>query len=583
LHLAQLVFASCAKLIYYTVMRFGAGYLSAFAAAGLLLSGCAAPRALSSRGEPVLWTTESRADLVRAQAHAHYATAVIHDLNEEAELAMREFYLAASKDPGNETLVLEISRRLLQARQPEKALELLSAAAKLPNASSAIFARLGLVYAQLGKQEQAVAANRAAIKLRPGSLTGYQNLFVGHLQSNQHGEALKVLDEAARAPGVGADFLIALAELYANFALQAPGQREAAHKKALSVLERAESLDVANPVLTLKLADGFNVLGNSEKAAALYHELLERLPNLPILRESVRAKLTDIYLRHEDRTRAVEQLEEIIRNDPTNPQAYYFLGSIAYEEKEFERAAENFSKTVLLNPEFEQAHYDLAGALITLDKPGESIATLDEARRRFSSSFVLEYLAGMAHSRAKNYAEAIASFTAAEIIGNATEPKRLNHIFYFQFGAAYERNGDHAQAEKYFEKCIEMAPDFAEALNYLGYMWAEQGTNLIRARELIEKALEVEPDSAAYLDSMGWVLYKLEQPREALEYILKAVELSEEPDATLYDHLGDIYETLHRTDEAQEAWRKSISIEPNDEVQRKLEPVSLDDDAAGPR
>jgi tetratricopeptide (TPR) repeat protein len=100
---------------------------------------------------------------------------------------------------------------------------------------------------------------------------------------------------------------------------------------------------------------------------------------------------------------------------------------------------------------------------------------------------------------------------------------------------------------------------------------------------LIEKALEVEPDSAAYLDSMGWVLYKLEQPTEALEYILKAVELSEEPDATLYDHLGDIYETLHRTDEAQEAWRKSISIEPNDEVQRKLEPVSLNGEAAEPR
>jgi tetratricopeptide (TPR) repeat protein len=128
-----------------------------------------------------------------------------------------------------------------------------------------------------------------------------------------------------------------------------------------------------------------------------------------------------------------------------------------------------------------------------------------------------------------------------------------------------------------------MATSSGQSSKNMSLVISDPVPNLVRARELIEKALEVEPDSAAYLDSMGWVLYKLEQPTEALEYILKAVELSEEPDATLYDHLGDIYETLHRTDEAQEAWRKSISIEPNDEVQRKLEPVSLDDDAAGPR
>jgi hypothetical protein len=38
---------------------------------------------------------------------------------------------------------------------------------------------------------------------------------------------------------------------------------------------------------------------------------------------------------------------------------------------------------------------------------------------------------------------------------------------------------------------------------------------------------------------MGWVLFELNQPKEALEYLLKAAAASEEPDATIYDHLGE--------------------------------------------
>jgi tetratricopeptide (TPR) repeat protein len=116
-----------------------------------------------------------------------------------------------------------------------------------------------------------------------------------------------------------------------------------------------------------------------------------------------------------------------------------------------------------------------------------------------------------------------------------------------------------------------LAPDFAEAMNYLGYMWAEHGEKLDKARELIEKALKAEPKNDAYLDSMAWVLFKQKQPQEALPYALKAAELSEKPDATLHDHIGDIYEALKQPEKAREAWRKSLSLEPNEEVRKKIE------------
>src|SRR5258708_36717235 len=110
------------------------------------------------------------------------------------------------------------------------------------------------------------------------------------------------------------------------------------------------------------------------------------------------------------------------------------------------------------------------------------------------------------------YSKRTRLFTAADVVPKPPEPARLNHLFYFQLGAACERNGDYDQAEKNFLKSLEVSPDFAEALNYLGYMWAEHGQHLERAKDLIEKALNNEPKNAAHLDSLGWGHFKLNHP-----------------------------------------------------------------------
>ena len=506
-----------------------------------------------------------------AQAHAHYAAAVVHEMNDETEAALEDFYTAASNDPGDEALVLEVSRRLLQNKQPERALDLLTRAAALPNASGAIYARLGIVYGQLGKLDQAIAASRTAIKRSPEELAGYQNLFVSYLQNKQEQEALKLLDEAAQQQNTEADFLVGLSELYLTFINQAPSQREKISGKASAVLDRAERLNPTAPSLRLKLAEAYNSLGKTEKAASLYLELLKKLPDLPMLRERIHAKLAGIYLRTSDHKKAVEQLEAIVREDPTNPEAYYYLGYIAYTEKKPAEAADYFGKTILLNPDFPDPYYELALSQISLNKPDEALATLEKARQKFPQNYTLELCTGLAYGRKKEYKQAVQHYTAAEVIAKATDPSKLDDQFYFQLGATYERMGDYVQAEQYFEKCLQLAPDSAEAQNYLGYMWAEHDTKLARARELIEKAVKAEPKNAAYLDSLGWVLFKLRQPKEALGYTLKAVELSDEPDATLYDHLGDIYAALNQPDKARDAWTKSLAVEPNDQIRKKLE------------
>ena len=85
---------------------------------------------------------------------------------------------------------------------------------------------------------------------------------------------------------------------------------------------------------------------------------------------------------------------------------------------------------------------------------------------------------------------------------------------------------------------------------------------------MLEKAARLEPKNAAFLDSLGWVLFKQNHPREALDYLLEAVENSSRPSVALYDHLGDVYAALDQRERAAEAWRQSLSVAPNPQFER---------------
>ena len=562
---------------YYMLRRYWI-WGAVLATSGMLVTGCGSapgrklasqrdPHASSLKRERVVDALAERL----AKAHAHYAAGVVHEMNGEASAAAEEYYQAALLDPDDEALIAEASRRLLRNKQPERALEVVMRAAARPSASGETYARLGFIYAQLGKTDQAAAANRTAIKKSPGSLTGYQNLYQSYLANKQPQEALKVLDEAARQPRPDAEFLIGLAELYLGYGVQTPAQKDSVNGKALALFNRAEKLSPITPLLRLKLADGLNVLGESTRAAQVYLEVLKHPPDLPLVEERVHANLTEIYLRGSDHKRAIEQLQAMLRVDPTNPQIYYYLGRLTLEDKKPAEAADYLSKALLMSPEFESGYYFLAMAQIDLNHISEALATLETARQKFPQTFALEFYTALAFGRQKAFTEALRHFVSAEVIAKATDPKLLDEGFYFQLGATCERKGDYAQAEQYFRKSLLLAPNFAEAMNYLGYMWAEHDQKLDEARELIDKALKAEPKNAAYLDSMAWVLFKQKHPKEALPYALKAAELSDQPDATLYDHIGDIYAALNETEKAREAWRKSLAVEKNEEVSKKLE------------
>lgn len=508
-----------------------------------------------------------------AKVHAQYAAGVFHQLNNEPDLALEAYRQAALADPADETLVLEVSRRLAQAKQLDQALEILTRATERSGASGAVWAFRGYLLGLQGKDREAAAANRQAIRKSPDLLAGYHNLYFSLIQKGAEAEAEALLDQALAQTNAAPEFLLGLAELYANLAVRQAERKGPLEANALRVLEQVEKLPLDNPALRLALAEQLFALGAHPRAAAAYHKVLEDLPEngASPLRDRVHARLSEIYLRSEDHARAVEQLKAILESNPANVQAHYFLGNIAMEERRPVEAVDHLRRALVLKPDFEQAYYDLSNALIAADQPSDALATLDEVRKRFPQNFISEFLRAVAYTRQKAYDQAVKLFGAAEVLAQTSDSKRLNHFFYFQYGAAAERGGDFAIAEKHFRKALELNPDFHEAQNYLGYMWAERGTNLTEALDLLQKAIKAEPDNEAYLDSLGWVLFQLGKPAEAVTHIQRAIELSKEPDATLLDHLGDVHFALKSWDQAREAWERSLRIEQKAAVQEKLD------------
>jgi tetratricopeptide (TPR) repeat protein len=541
-------------------------------------TGCARFTSQKSKNTPapiiddarVVHVTEDAETAQRIEAFSRFATGVHYDLSDNPAAANDQYLQAALSDLTNEELILDVSGRLIREGKTDRAIDLLARATSSPDSPGRLHALLGLAYLQTGRTNEAVTANREAIKRAPDNLAAYQNLAGLHLQAGRTNEAKSVLLQAAARTNASPEFLIGTVDILARYHRQNLFTAEQNREQTLALLDAAAAQKPENPIVLQRIGDLYMLHSEPTKAEPLYLALLERFPGIPGLRE----RLANIYIRLDRNAEAEKLLQEISRDNPTDPATYFFLGSIAYEAKDYDKAAEHYETALRLNPEFEPLYYDLAGVHIARQQPAEALALLQKARAKFKLTFVLEFYSGIAEGMMENWSEALSRLTSAEVLARTTEPNRLNHLFYYQLGSVHERSGNIPQAVENLKKALELSPDYADALNYLGYMWAERGENLDEARSMIEKAVEAEPENAAFLDSLAWVLFKLKRTEEALTWMQKAIAHSEEPDATLFDHLGDIYLELQKIDLAREAYTKSLAVKPDDKIKEKLEKLT---------
>ena len=140
---------------------------------------------------------------------------------------------------------------------------------------------------------------------------------------------------------------------------------------------------------------------------------------------------------------------------------------------------------------------------------------------------------------------AIREFEAAlAIVGK--EPLQaavLNPRFYFWFGVALDQAKKTDRAIDVLETCLESDPEFADALNYLAYLWAVRGERLDEALRHAQTALSLDPQNAAYLDTLGWIYFQQGRYADALQYLQQADAIHPN-DAEILEHIEKTQEKL---------------------------------------
>jgi tetratricopeptide (TPR) repeat protein len=133
----------------------------------------------------------------------------------------------------------------------------------------------------------------------------------------------------------------------------------------------------------------------------------------------------------------------------------------------------------------------------------------------------------------------------------------------FQLGAYLYQAERFDESTDQMREVFRLDPKHGPALNFLGYGFAERGTNLEEALGLVQRALAVDPWNGAYLDSLGWVYFRMGRYDEARQPLEQAARTFPH-DATVLDHLGDVYRSLGERELAVAAWTRAIDAGATD-------------------
>ncbi len=122
--------------------------------------------------------------------------------------------------------------------------------------------------------------------------------------------------------------------------------------------------------------------------------------------------------------------------------------------------------------------------------------------------------------------------------------------------------GHYGQAEKYYQRAIEMSPRNGDLYNNLCWVYVSQGKKLKKAESLISKAMEVTPEHRGYyLDTLGAIYLKQQRYSEAIGVLETAIPFFDETQSNLlgqvYRHLGTAYDRIGEESKAEEAFKKA--------------------------
>lgn len=265
-----------------------------------------------------------------------------------------------------------------------------------------------------------------------------------------------------------------------------------------------------------------------------------------------------VALSQGDLDTAAAQFEQLYKSGAHGNNAAFYRGVVAEKRKHDAKAIDWYKKVGDGDHVFEAR---LRIAQLTYDQ-----GDLDGARDQL-------------HQLADQYPDESTKLHAAEgsLLVDAGQPKKALTVYdkalkdapddsdlLYARALVYEKLGRIDDAEADLKHILSQDADNPEALNALGYMLTNHGTDYARAERYIRKSLKADPDNPAVLDSLGWVEYKRGHLASARKHLEKAYKGSADPEIAA--HLGEVRWQQGDHDAARKIWHKAQAEHPGNAV-----------------
>ncbi len=462
---------------------------------------------------------------------------------------------------------------------------------------------LGQVLASVGKQDEAIAHLKQAIRLDPFPEYYYfVSLGRSYRMMGQYEEALS---EIKKAHLISPDNFITNLNLAAIYALlDRQKEAEAAAKKALEIdpkfsVERAsEAWPYKNQADRKLFADAL------VKAGFPYNPPLQ-LPDKP----SIAVLAFDNMSKDPDQEYFCDGItQNIISSLAKVPQLLVIArnSTFAYKEKSIniQQIGRELNARYIIEGSIQKSNdrFRITAQLIdadsghhiwseSYDRTFNDIFTLqDEITLKILKSVNVKLSSPWSEGYDKGFADISSFIMYQKLLEYGTNPTREKYGW----------------ALKNAEKLITLNPEYPLRYNYLAMIyiqglfigscdsvkmcfsgakqainnslsidadnfWAHQQSGQLfllkkeydKAMLAFKKAIELNPNNAHPYMAVGNVLNNLNRPKEALEYLNKGLRLDPFPPASYWFHFGISYRLLEEYDKSIKMYKKSLLREPN--------------------
>ena len=251
---------------------------------------------------------------------------------------------------------------------------------------------------------------------------------------------------------------------------------------------------------------------------------------------------------------AAARYAEVLRADPANADAHYYLGMMSCQDGRFAEGAQFGRKSLASNPRHAGAHVLLGRALNALGQREEALASFDDAIALAPDLAQAHACRADALSDLGRNAEAIDSYDRAL----ALAPDAVED--WFNRGLALHAVGRHEEALASFDRAIVGRANFAEA--YLRRANVQQDLrHHADALADVDKALAIKPRLTEAWLCRGKILRELKRYDEAFAAHDKALALN--PDlAGAWLGRGNVAFERKAYDDALTAFDKAVALMP---------------------